>query len=283
VHGCAPTRPAPASAARAAPKAVTVPQPKAQAGATALKQAGTSQPVQTVPPSRGSPSGTVAEARTPSLQEARQAQAEQQAATLHTRTGVTMERIEAGSAPAWWLARTDAGLLLGSARARSLESAYNGAVAKARNAAPEGAAQGPAATVTRAAYSRVFPSGEFTAWVAMRTGASAPLATVAATTPTTPTTATPATAPPAAGGPPAWWVQNPSESGGQVIVGAQAEAPTLREAPRRAVEAGRARLAALLNKPTISDLTTIRSASFRLADGTFRTYVMVSAAGSLRK
>jgi len=82
-------------------------------------------------------------------------------------------------------------------------------------------------------------------------------------------------------GAPAWFSTAAREVDGRVQVGAYADAPTVREAPRMATEAARAALAEVMGRE-VTDLR-LESTYVRKVGEHYRAYVLVSAPGRLRK
>jgi hypothetical protein len=80
---------------------------------------------------------------------------------------------------------------------------------------------------------------------------------------------------------PGWYKAEPSESKGLVSVGATATAPTLREAPRAAAEAGRAALEEAMGVPPV-DLKVERTFVRQEGSG-YRAFVQVSSPGRVKK
>ena len=271
------------------------PRPAPSAGGAEVGRPSTTletAPPRAAEPIRPSTEAVVPRAPVPSLEQERQAQAERQAAALGKRLGVAIERVAGAGVPAWWSAATgggDAALLLGRGSGRTLDLAYEGASRQASNAAAgRGGVRVESLAVARAAYVR--PStGDYLVWVAMRSAGGPDLATRPAAVPP-PGPSTGVDAPPAgvpapvaaASDAPAWWKATSTESGGRVTVGARAQAPTLRQAPRAAVEAARAELRKLVGGEP-RDVLTLRSVSQKLADGSYQSFVLVSCAGAIRR
>jgi|GEM_PF-3185236 len=253
------------------------------------------------------PAGTISVTpamRTPSLEEAQKAQGTVAARALSQKTGIPVEAV-AGAAPEWWpVSGTASGL--GRGQAVTLEAAYQAAVRQARGSSTGGLG------VARAGWARL-PVGDYVAWVQAGSAATAVVPSVAArpapAAPVTPVTTPPAAvetkpvvvapapvpvvpaptapaapeAPPAAAASevPAWFTTAAKEVDGRVQIGATADAPTVQEAPRMAIEAARAALGQAIGTSVTElrpELTYVTK-----ANGKYRAYVLVSSPGTIKK
>ncbi|MBS0196904.1 MAG: hypothetical protein JSR77_09110 [Planctomycetes bacterium] len=80
---------------------------------------------------------------------------------------------------------------------------------------------------------------------------------------------------------PSWFVTTATESNGRVTVGTKAEAATDREAQKMAFKAAKAQLTALVGGEPQS-LSTLKSATVKLPDGTYRAYSLVGCNGPMK-
>jgi hypothetical protein len=80
---------------------------------------------------------------------------------------------------------------------------------------------------------------------------------------------------PPTGAPPSWWLNAPTREAGRVRVAARADADTLIEARRGAVEAGTGALRAEAG-PQPPDIQTDKTDVARLPDGRWRAFVLMS-------
>jgi hypothetical protein len=200
---------------------------------------------------------------------------------------VTVEKVET-SIPGWWPAASAGGEGYGRGRAGSIDAAY-------QQATKQASAGDRAAVVQKAGYTRS-AMGEYTVWVAMGGHATA-AAPPAAPTPAGPGPAPSAPAPSPAPAPapsvpppaspatasdmPSWFTTKAKEENGRVIVGAMADAPTVREAPRMASEAGKAALAEVMGVEPSE--VRLESTYVRKQGDGYRAYVLVSCAGTIKK
>jgi hypothetical protein len=133
--------------------------------------------------------------------------------------------------------------------------------------------------------------GDYLAWVqagpaenvAASKAASAPAAAPAAK-------ANPQAAPAAAKTPaspaapqdaPSWFTTQAREENGRVMVGAMADAPSVREAPRMAAEAGKAALAGAMGVEPAD--VRLESTYVKKQGEGYRAYVLISCAGTIKK
>ncbi|HYE62318.1 MAG TPA: hypothetical protein VD997_10000 [Phycisphaerales bacterium] len=252
----------------------------------------------------------------PTLAQAQQQQAFLAAAALESKIGIDVEPVS-GAAPAWWpIGSTAQGI--GRGQSPLIEAAYQSAVRQARGtsatapaiskisyarlpagdyivwvqSATAAAAAAPTAPATPTSIAAA-PTPEPLAPAPTN---DQPATTPAAnpTTPANPETPTTTPEPPRDGPPkvlppsppkdplaPSWFSTTAREENGRVYMSASAEAATVREAPRMAIESARAALAAAMKQdvpdvhPEATFVTPI--------EGRYRAYVLVSTPGTIRK
>jgi hypothetical protein len=216
------------------------------------------------------------------------------ARALSQKTGIPMEPVT-GAAPSWWpVGAMTSGL--GRGQAATLEGAYQAAVRQARGSSVGGLG------VTKASWARL-ATGDYVAWVQAGTAAVTPLmapapepiAPVAGVPPTQPK---PEQSPPSGPGPapsspapggsaaapsdaPSWFTTEAREVDGRVRIGASADAPTVKEAPRMAIEAARAALAHVMGRDAMD--VQIESTFVKKVGEQYRAYVLVSSPGTIKK
>lgn len=220
------------------------------------------------------PAPVVPSRSAPSLEQERAAQAERAAAALSKKTGIQVEKVETAS-PGWWPQGSAGGNGYGRGRAPTLEGGYQQATRQASGG-------DHAASVQKAAYTRT-AMGDFTVWVAMGVQAAAtptPAPVAPAPAPAAPSAPPPAPAA-AASDIPSWFTTKAKEENGRVIVGAMADAPTVREAPRMASEAGKAALAEVMGVEPSE--VRLESTYVRKQGEGYRAYVLISCAGTIKK
>jgi hypothetical protein len=215
-----------------------------------------------------------------SLDQERQAQAQRAAAALSKRTGVKIEKVE-GAAPLWWPVGSAGGNGYGRGQGTTIELAY-------QQASRQGAGADRAAAVSKAGYTRL-AMGDYVVWVEMKGSAASPspqpAAPIGATNPAPAAAggAQPTPAAPAGAGSdvPSWFTAKAREENGRVIVGAMADAPSIREAPRMATEAGKAALAQVMGVEPGE--VRLESTYVKKQGEAYRAYVLVSSAGTIKK
>jgi hypothetical protein len=212
-----------------------------------------------------------------SLDQERQAQAQRAAAALTKKTGVKLDKID-GAAPAWWPAGSAGGSGYGRGQGAAMEQAF-------QLASRQAAGGDRGAAVSKAGYTRL-AMGDYLVWVEMKGTVAAspqPAASPGGTRPASAAPpASPAAQPAAVGGDvPSWFTAKAKEENGRVIVGAMADAPSIREAPRMASEAGKAALAQVMGVEPGE--VRLESTYVKKQGEGYRAYVLVSSAGTIKK
>lgn len=247
---------------------------------------------------------------TPSLEDELRAQAARDAANLARSANIPLDAVYATGEPAWWKPGEN-GIALGRSHAFTLDSAFMTAAHQATAAARDDQLA-RVGKIVRAAYARL-PSGQYIVWAAfarpddpitmlpvaqpqkpvIAAAPPAPAVTIPpaptpapqaaptqAPTPNPPPQTTPAPAPPpGVAGFPDWWLTDTTEVGGRLTLCAMADAQSERDAQRQAVRAARNRLARQMGFEP-ADAITHKQETRDLGNGTYRSFVMVSASRS---